>query len=191
MAQQTKHTDAEQAAIDRARGALEARQEWVDGMSVESVTPVQWPDASLGCRRPGVSYVQVIMPGYTVRFTSKDVRREVHVSGDRTAVCGGNVDADTLKRPSGAVPLKKLTEMIEKSRADLAMRLGGNVDEVTVVSALPVRLPARELRCEGGKAEANEHPVPGFRIELAYKARNYIYRSDMENVTACPRIEAK
>jgi hypothetical protein len=88
--------------------------------------------------------------------------------------------------------LHNLDEMIEKARADLAMRLGGNVDEVKVVSWLPLRLPARVLRCEvPNGSDAGGAVAAGYRIELAYKTRNYTYQSDMQSVTACPRIEAK
>ena len=81
--------------------------------------------------------------------------------------------------------------MIEKARADLAMRLGGKTDEVKLVGWLPLRSPARVLRCDAESGDPGEPVVPGYRIELAYKARSYTYRSDMTIVTACPRIEAK
>ncbi len=191
VAQQADHSGAEQAAIDRARQALEARHEWVDGFTVESVKEAQWPDSSLGCRKPGVSYMQVITSGYAVRFTGQDdVHREVHVAGDRTAVCGALVGG-TLKSATPRVPLRNLDEMIERARADLAMRLGGTAEEVKLVGWMPLRLPGRVLRCEVTKGDAGEPVVPGYRIELSRKARSYTYQSDMRMVTACPRIEAE
>lgn len=41
------------------------------GLSVEeiflfSVEPVEWPDASLGCPQTGMTYAQVITPGYRI-----------------------------------------------------------------------------------------------------------------------------
>ena len=191
VGQQADRTGAEQAAVERARKALEARQEWVEGLTVESIKETQWPDSSLGCRQPGVSYMHVITSGYTVRFAGKDeVRREVHVAGDRTAVCGAFV-RERLKAPAPRVPLRNLDEMIERARADLAMRLGGTAEEVKLVGWMPLRLPGRVLRCEVTKGDAGEPVVPGYRIELSRKARSYTYQSDMRMVTACPRIEAE
>lgn len=88
------------------------------------------------------------------------------------------------------VPLRNLNEMIEKARADLAMRLGGKPAEVTVAGWKPVQLPARVLSCEVTQGEAGEPLVAGYRIVLVYKARDYTYHSDTKTVTACPRIEA-
>jgi hypothetical protein len=189
-AQQPEHTTVEQTAIDRARKALEERHEWVDGLAVVSITPAEWRDSSLGCRKPGSSYMQVITSGYTVRFTGKGIPREVHVAGERAVVCS-TVMRDRAKMAPQRVPLEKVDEMIDSARADLAMRLGGKVTEVTVVDWQPVRLPARVLRCEVSKGEEGEPAVPGYRIVLAYHARHYTYQSDMQTATACPRIEAK
>jgi hypothetical protein len=88
------------------------------------------------------------------------------------------------------VPLRNLDEMIEKAREDLAMRLGGKVAEITVAGWKSVHLPARVLRCEVTKGEEGEAAVPGYRIVLVYKARDFTYNSDTHTVTACPRIEA-
>jgi hypothetical protein len=88
------------------------------------------------------------------------------------------------------VPLRNLDEMIEKARTDLAMRLGGKPAEVTLAGWKAVQLPERVLRCEVQKGDAGEPVVPGYRIVLVYKARDYTYHSDTKTVTACPRIEA-
>jgi len=89
------------------------------------------------------------------------------------------------------VPLRSLNEMIEKARADLAMRLGGTVDEVKLAGWKTVQLPARVLRCEVTQGEPGEPAVAGFRIVLVYKARDYTYNSDTKTVMACPRIETE
>ena len=88
------------------------------------------------------------------------------------------------------VPLRALEEMVEKARADLAMRIGAKPTEITLAGWKTVQLPARVLRCEAAQGEAGEAAVPGYRIVLVYKARNFTYNSDMQAVTACPRIEA-
>jgi hypothetical protein len=92
-------------------------------------------------------------------------------------------------QPAPRVPLRNLNDMIEKARADLAMRIGANPAEVTTIGWKAVRLPARVLRCEVEKGDAGEPEVPGYRIVLGHKSREYTYQSDMQTVTACPRIE--
>src|SRR5262249_42752026 len=98
----------------------------------------------------------------------------------------------TAKTPSSRVSVQKLDEMVAKARADLAMRLGGKIEDVTMVNWLPLRLPARELRCEVASGGAAGGPVmPGYPLQRSHKDREYTYRSDMQSVTACPRIEEK
>jgi hypothetical protein len=37
-----------------------------EAITVKSVEPIEWPDASLGCPQPGMMYAQVITPGYRI-----------------------------------------------------------------------------------------------------------------------------
>jgi hypothetical protein len=98
--------------------------------------------------------------------------------------------AGAQQKPAPNVPVRNLDEMIEKARADLAMRLGGNPAEITLAGWKSVELPARVLRCEAEKGNAGEPVVAGYRIVLVYKARDYTYHSDTKSVTACPKIAA-
>lgn len=107
-----------------------------------------------------------------------------------TAMVSVQAQQATPKPAEPRVPLRNLNEMIEKARADLAMRLGGKPTEITVAGWTSVHLPARVLHCEVTKGDEGEPTLPGYRIVLVYKARDYTYHSDMQTVTACPRIEA-
>jgi len=183
-------TDSQRQAVERARKALEERDQWIDGLAVESVTEQQFSDSSLGCRRPGVSYMQVVSSGYAVKFVAKDARREVHVAGDHATVCtefrvGGT--PHTLERPP-QVPLRKLDEMTEAARKDLAARIGAAPASVTMVTWEPLRLPVRVLRCEVPK-DPSAPAVPGYKFILNHEGRLFTYQSDLESVFACPRIE--
>lgn len=46
--------------------------------TVIGVESKQWPDASLGCPKPGVMYIQVVTPGYLIthEFARKSSKRE-------------------------------------------------------------------------------------------------------------------
>jgi hypothetical protein len=105
-------------------------------------------------------------------------------------MAGAQAQQASPKPSEPRVPLRNLNEMIEKARADLAVRLGGKVAEITVAGWTSVHLPARVLHCEVTKGDEGEPTVPGYRIVLVFKARDYTYHSDTQTVTACPRIEA-
>ena len=38
----------------------------LDEIHLFSITPIEWPDASLGCPQPGIDYAQVITSGYQI-----------------------------------------------------------------------------------------------------------------------------
>lgn len=187
-------TDESRRAVEQARQALESKQQWIEGFTLESVTATQWSDSSLGCRKPGSQYMQVITSGYTVKFVGKDARREVHVAGEQAVVCNSGFPriAPGASRPR--VSLRKADAMITAARTDLAGKLSGTPDEVKVVRWDTVYLPLRMLHCEGGPgavANPSEPAVPGYKILLDHRGRTYVYYSDMDTATACPPIEVK
>jgi hypothetical protein len=60
-------------------------------IKVASSEAVEWPDAGLGCPEPGMSYVQVISPGYRIVLQAGDTLYEYHTgAGDAAPVrhCG-------------------------------------------------------------------------------------------------------
>jgi len=63
-------TDAgSRALIDQARNDLMKRLHIAaDQVTFVSFNAVTWPDAGLGCPRPGVAYTQVPRDGYRIRF---------------------------------------------------------------------------------------------------------------------------
>ncbi len=65
-------------------------------MSIDSTSPtlarierVDWSDASLGCPAPGVSYAQVIVPGFNLVFDNGGQSVEVHsnIDGSQLVAC--------------------------------------------------------------------------------------------------------
>ncbi len=51
-----------------------------DEVTVLSVEPVTWSDASLGCPQPGMMYAQVITPGYLVITQAQGETQQVHLN---------------------------------------------------------------------------------------------------------------
>jgi hypothetical protein len=79
---------AEQQAINAAASDL-ARQLGVAAQEIQlvAVEAVQWPDASLGCPEPGMSYAQMIVPGYRIVLTAKGHEYEYHADLTRAIPC--------------------------------------------------------------------------------------------------------
>ena len=55
-------------------------------VTVASVTPRDWPDASLGCPEEGRVYAQVITPGYVVVLQAQGAQYRYHTDAEDTAV---------------------------------------------------------------------------------------------------------
>lgn len=74
------------ALVDTARTDLAWRLGAdVDAVVVVSAEVVTWPDAGLGCRRPGMRYAQVPVDGARI-VLSHDGRRYAYHAGGRIAV---------------------------------------------------------------------------------------------------------
>lgn len=56
-------------------------------ITVRTVESVEWPDASLGCPRPGMMYAQVITPGYRIVLEADGKRYEYHTSRTHVMLC--------------------------------------------------------------------------------------------------------
>ena len=54
------------------------------------VQPVEWRDASLGCPKPGVDYIQVLTPGYVIKLEAAGSVYEYHTDdAQRVVTCAG------------------------------------------------------------------------------------------------------
>ena len=52
-----------------------------DQVVVVSAEPVTWPDSGLGCRRPGMRYLQVPVDGARIVLEHGDGRFDYHTGG--------------------------------------------------------------------------------------------------------------
>ena len=64
-----------QAIIDLVAAETEGD---VQALTITAVEPVNWPDTSLGCPKPGEFYAQVITPGYRATVSHEGRQFEVH-----------------------------------------------------------------------------------------------------------------
>jgi hypothetical protein len=81
--------DAQAAAVSAAtRAAAALLSVSVAEVDVQLVEARQWPDASLGCPRPGLMYAQVITPGFVVVVRGADKHLEYHTdTRGRVVLC--------------------------------------------------------------------------------------------------------
>ena len=63
-------------------------------IKVASTAAVEWPDGGLGCPEPGMSYAQVITPGYRIVLQVGDMPYEYHAGAS----------ADSPVRHCGVTP---------------------------------------------------------------------------------------
>lgn len=59
----------------------------VDDIRVTSAQPVEWSDASLGCPKRGVMYIQVITPGYQIVLEMNGQEFDYHADNQRVFLC--------------------------------------------------------------------------------------------------------
>ena len=109
---------AAQAAADAAR-AEAARQLRATAreFTVVTIEPTQWSDSSLGCRKPGSMYTEVINNGYTVVLERQGKRHQVNVAGSRAVMCEPSMQiTGTVRQPMTAGGLDRVTTL---ARQDL------------------------------------------------------------------------
>lgn len=80
---QTPGTSGLEGLIERARNDLSQRLSISAGqIKLIEATEVEWADSSLGCPQPGMSYLQVITPGYRILLESGGTQYEYHSNRD-------------------------------------------------------------------------------------------------------------
>jgi len=149
---------------------------------------MNWPDSSIGCPQPGVSYLQVVTPGTVVMLRAGSKAYRVHVSDTRAIICDGPGRAlgePGQRRPAGAA----ITELMHKAKADLAQRLGVSPDTVTVGMVEAVTWPNSALGCAVSGTAGNESKIRGYRVTLIHDSQNFHYHTDDRRVIPCPPIE--
>jgi hypothetical protein len=71
-----------------------------DSVKVTEVTPMTWPDASLGCPKRGVMYIQVLTPGFQVVLDADGHTFTFHTDAkDRVVLCTVNPPDEAYPTP--------------------------------------------------------------------------------------------
>lgn len=71
-----------------------------DQITVFSIQEVTWPDASLGCPQPGISYIQVETPGYLILLEAAGKTYNYHTDANETvALCDTQAPGEIFLPP--------------------------------------------------------------------------------------------
>ena len=73
-----------QAAKDDLAQRLSLKAE---SIQVVKAGPVQWPDASLGCPKPGMMYAQMVTPGYQILLSASGAEYDYHANALEVFLC--------------------------------------------------------------------------------------------------------
>ena len=178
----------EQAAFDRARTTLAVSKGGKpEDYALVSIQKVEWSDGSLGCPQPGVSYMQVITPGYRVALKAGDTVSNVHVGNNRAVICAG-LQTQQVQRRGYAVSALAVDAMRTKAKEDLAAQLGVPPDQIKAGLLVPSSWPDTSMGCPEPDVEYPKRETRGFRLMLSYRGSGYTYHTDGQRVFPCPPI---
>jgi hypothetical protein len=143
-----------------------------------SVEATEWPDASLGCPRPGEMYAQVVTPGFRIVLEARGERYEYHTDREQTAVLCG--EEAVMGPPTETVPgpvESGLNSLVQSAREDLARRLSVEVEQIEVVEAKSVVWPDASVGCPQPGMRYRQVPQDGALIRLRAEGRMYAYHN--------------
>ncbi|MFC1923436.1 hypothetical protein ACFLY4_09120 [Chloroflexota bacterium] len=85
--------------VEQARGKLAQRLKIDESLiTLIETKSILWPDASLGCPKPGMAYAQVLTQGYLIRLGSSDQIYEYHTDKDDFIIlCEATLEDNNLK----------------------------------------------------------------------------------------------
>jgi hypothetical protein len=171
-------------AVDTLASELEIPQ---DKITVVSVAAVEWPDSSVGCPRPGRSYLTVITPGHKVLLKVEDRTYAVHEAKGKAVVCQ---QPSISSGAAGAGALMQDRLMLT-ARADLAKRLGVPVPEILAAGATPETFEDASLGCPKPGMQYAHILTEGWVLTLRHGDRDFTYHADAHHVIPCPDIAAE
>jgi hypothetical protein len=183
-----------QAVVDQVIKDLAAQLNvTVDSITVVSVEAVEWPDASLGCPQPGMSYAQVITPGYRVVLEASGEQYEYHTGGTDFVLCEPQTGIQPTAPASGTAPTPDPTvaPLVELAKADLAKRLNIAPDTIDLVSATAVQWRDSSLGCPVEGQAYLTVITPGYLIKLEANGKTYEYHTGRnQQIVTCENPQA-
>lgn len=173
--------DVAKIAIDALAADLQIAK---DGILVDTIRAVDWPDSSIGCPQPDRAYLQVVTPGHKISLRANGGIHVVHEAKGSAIVC----------RKSGA--MGNVTSKMELAfgqqmlvaQKDLARRLGVQTTRIRPLSGVQKSWPDASLDCPEAGVTYTAGNVSGWVLTLTDGERAYTYHTDMKRTIACPAI---
>ncbi len=165
----------------------------VDQIRVVSVRAVDWPDASLGCPKPGMSYADVVTPGFEIILEANGQEYAYHTGGGNYVLCEGGspVEAPTAPATSSGTDLSpEAAALVEKASQDLITRAGVLAGDIAVRSVVEVEWRDGSLGCPQPGVSYIMMITPGYLIMLEAKGQAYEYHASATNVVWCKDPQA-
>lgn len=156
-----------------------------------SIVPIDWRDSSLGCPQPDRGYMQVITPGHYAVLRHGGRGYRVHMADGSAFVCdrvAGDAKTKKLPVPMLALPVDQLQAL---AKADLARRLGAQVEQISLVRTQSVMWPDASLGCRVAGQSYQPTKSKGYVFEFSCSGRTYNYHADFHRVLPCPPLESR
>jgi len=143
-------------------------------LTLVSVEQVTWPDTSLGCPQPDMTYAQVLTPGWRVVFVDENGQKyNVHTAEKREyfVICESSAEA-------AAPSSYEDNPAVEAAIKALVEQEGIAVESISVVDVAAVEWPDSCLGCEQQGQYCLMVITPGYRIVLQSGTETYAVHTD-------------
>jgi hypothetical protein len=159
-------------------------------ISIVDVEPVTWSDSSLGCGEPGMSYLQVLTPGYKVTLELEGRRAVYHTDRATDYRPPTVVRCDKALRSGPFEPVKppRLDDMaapaVEAARVDLESR----VAEGTELTLEDLQISdVTDLVCDDSSVVTPGAGPAKVILEIQLRAGDdvHVYRAWSDEVLYC------
>ncbi|MGI5816873.1 MAG: hypothetical protein ACOX9R_02115 [Armatimonadota bacterium] len=135
-----------------------------------------WPSAALGVEEPGEMYAQVMTPGYRLVLEARGVLYDYHTDLTGQIRPAGIVEPGAIPHDAGAQFDRP--PAVEAAVVDLAARLSTRAEAIAVVDVERVEWSSGALGLPEPGMMYTQAIVPGYRIVLEAKGRNFAYHAD-------------
>jgi hypothetical protein len=180
-------TGAEEIPFVAGQGSAADLKIAKDGILVDTIRAVDWPNSSVGCPKPGIAYLDVITPGHKITLRADGQIHVAHEAKGRAFIC------HQTKAYAGIDPKMRFVfgAQMLVAQKDLAERLQVSPKDIKAVSAEETTWDDAALGCpEPGNTYAPGE-VTGWVMKLRHKNRDFTYHTDLQRTIPCPAIAAE
>jgi hypothetical protein len=173
--------------VQAARGRLAAKLGVGEvTLSIQAGEAQQWPDESIGCPAPDVSYAQFTIPGFLLTFGDGTRSYAVHTSlaanpGEPMLWCENQLPIDIAGEAAPATADAQGQAMFELARQDLARQLNIDPATITLIAISAVDWNDSSLGCPQPGVNYMQVITPGYNMRLDAQGKAYEYHSDAKS----------